>query len=263
MTPRPHVTILVHRDDELESHSIRLPLWLARILVWLGLALGAAIILGFAFYIPLARTAAQVPGLRRQVAQLQSENARINELASALDSAEARYGRLRRMVGADILPGPAGADTVVPDAPAVEARAPGAPLRATDTTAIPRHWPLDEPGYLTRGQVGAGAADESHPGVDVAVPVGSVVRAAAAGTVAESGLDPQYGNFVLIQHANDYQTMYGHLSRILTQTGAVVTAGQVIGLSGNTGRSSAPHLHFEIRQRGTSLDPLTLVKENN
>jgi murein DD-endopeptidase MepM/ murein hydrolase activator NlpD len=56
--------------------------------------------------------------------------------------------------------------------------------------------------------------------------------------------------------------MYGHLSRILVAAGATVASGEVIGLSGNTGRSTAPHLHFEIRQRGLSLDPLTLIKES-
>jgi murein DD-endopeptidase MepM/ murein hydrolase activator NlpD len=55
--------------------------------------------------------------------------------------------------------------------------------------------------------------------------------------------------------------MYGHLSRRLIAQGDTVAAGQVIGLSGNTGRSSAPHLHFEIRRQGTTLDPLTMVKE--
>jgi murein DD-endopeptidase MepM/ murein hydrolase activator NlpD len=55
--------------------------------------------------------------------------------------------------------------------------------------------------------------------------------------------------------------MYGHLSRALVRAGAQVTPGAVIGLTGNSGRSSAPHLHFEIRRNGTSLDPLTMVKE--
>jgi murein DD-endopeptidase MepM/ murein hydrolase activator NlpD len=55
--------------------------------------------------------------------------------------------------------------------------------------------------------------------------------------------------------------MYGHLSRILVTHGATVAAGEVLGLTGNSGRSTAPHLHFEIRQRGSSLDPMTLVKE--
>jgi murein DD-endopeptidase MepM/ murein hydrolase activator NlpD len=79
--------------------------------------------------------------------------------------------------------------------------------------------------------------------------------------VQQVGEDPEYGLFVLLSHPDDYQTMYGHLSRILVTTGAAVAPGEVIGLSGNTGRSSAPHLHFEIRQKGVSLDPRSMIKE--
>ena len=75
------------------------------------------------------------------------------------------------------------------------------------------------------------------------------------------GEDPAYGQFVLIQHPGGYQTMYGHLSRVLVQRNDMVRAGQVVALSGNSGRSTAPHLHFEIRLQGRSLDPTTLVRE--
>ena len=81
------------------------------------------------------------------------------------------------------------------------------------------------------------------------------------GLVAEAGEDPEYGTFVLLQHAEEYQSMYGHLSRLVVRAGQRVSAGEVIGLSGNTGNSSAPHLHFEIRKKGLVVDPLTLVKE--
>ncbi|MGZ8398471.1 MAG: M23 family metallopeptidase, partial [Gemmatimonadales bacterium] len=67
--------------------------------------------------------------------------------------------------------------------------------------------------------------------------------------------------FVLLDHSDEYQTMYGHLSRTLVTPHATVAPGEVIGLTGNSGRSTAPHLHFEIRQRGLSLDPQTMVKE--
>jgi murein DD-endopeptidase MepM/ murein hydrolase activator NlpD len=120
---------------------------------------------------------------------------------------------------------------------------------------------LDEAGYLTRGQVKAGGRDEAHPGIDIAVSVGSLVRASGGAIVRQAGEDPEYGFFVLLDHPDDYQTMYGHLSRILVTQGVTVEPGEVIGLSGNSGRSTAPHLHFEIRQRGQSLDPLTMVKE--
>jgi murein DD-endopeptidase MepM/ murein hydrolase activator NlpD len=79
--------------------------------------------------------------------------------------------------------------------------------------------------------------------------------------VRQAGEDPEYGLFVLLEHPDEYQTMYGHLSRILVTATATVAPGEVIGLSGNSGRSTAPHLHFEIRQRGLSLDPQTMVKE--
>jgi murein DD-endopeptidase MepM/ murein hydrolase activator NlpD len=65
----------------------------------------------------------------------------------------------------------------------------------------------------------------------------------------------------MVQHPEGYLTMYGHLSRVLVIRNDTVRAGQVIALSGNTGRSTAPHLHFEIRLGGRSIDPLTLVRE--
>jgi murein DD-endopeptidase MepM/ murein hydrolase activator NlpD len=116
---------------------------------------------------------------------------------------------------------------------------------------------------VTRGQVLAGTDEEAHPGLDVAVPVGSIVRAAGGGTVMEAGLDPQYGEFVLLEHPEGYQTMYGHLSRIVVRRGESVESGGVLGVSGSSGRSSAPHLHFEIRQGGRSLDPLTMIREES
>ena len=100
-----------------------------------------------------------------------------------------------------------------------------------------------------------------HPGIDVAIRTGSIVRAAGGATVRQVGEDPEYGYFVLLDHAREYQTMYGHLSRILVTEGERVASGEVIGLSGNSGRSTAPHLHFEVRQNGVSVDPRTMVKE--
>lgn len=264
MTERPHpwVTISVHTDGSLETKQVRMPRWAARGLVYTATGIGALVILGAAFYLPIARTAARVPALERRAVRLEAENARIGELARALDSADASYARVRAMIGADIVPDPLVRASGVPIAPALAARVPTS-TRREDGAAIPKHWPLDQVGYVTRGQVGGTAADESHPGLDIAVTVGSLVRATADANVVEAGEDPEYGTFVLLQHTDDYQSMYGHLSRFLVRPGQRVTAGEVIGLSGNTGNSSAPHLHFEIRRRGQVVDPLTLVKEGS
>ncbi len=113
------------------------------------------------------------------------------------------------------------------------------------------------------GQVRAGDPAESHPGIDIAVPAGTPVRAAGGGVVEAAGADSAYGLFVLLRHSGGYETMYGHASRLLVHEGDSVQAGQVIALSGSSGRSTAPHLHFEIRREGKSLDPLTVVKQEN
>ena len=264
MTERPHpwVTILVQTDGSLETRQLRMPRWAARALLTGGIIFAGLIVLAGAFYVPLMRTAARVPGLERRVARLEAENARIADLARALDSADVRYARLRAMIGADIVPDPLVRASGAPIAPALNARVIGTVHRA-DGATTPKHWPLDEPGYVTRGQVGTAGADDAHPGLDIAVPVGTLVRATAAGLVAEAGEDPEYGTFVLLQHADEYQSMYGHLSRLVVRAGQRVMAGEVIGLSGNTGNSTAPHLHFEVRKKGLVVDPLTLVKEGS
>lgn len=261
MTPRPHpwVTILIQTDGSLEGRRIRMPRWMAQAIAIGALALAALLVLAAAFYLPVARAASRVPLLDRRVARLEAENARIGDLARALDSADARYARVRAMIGANIVPDPLVRSSTVPVAPQIVARTPATTLRGDGATR-PTHWPLDEQGYVTRGQV-AGSSDDAHPGLDVAVTIGSLVRATADGVVAEAGEDPEYGTFVLLQHADEYQSMYGHLSRSLVRAGQRVSAGEVIGLSGSTGNSSAPHLHFEIRHHGQVVDPLTLVKE--
>lgn len=258
---RRGVTITVLRDDELVSASYRFPTWLLRLGVVTAIVIGVLLVLGVAFYAPIARQAARVPGLERELDRLTIDNERIRELASALDQVEANYGKLRRMVGADVVPDPVQLASALPVAPDVMVLAPSERPRYETGPSIPNHWPLDERGYVTRGQ-NADSTDEAHPGVDVAVPVGTLVRATAGGTVLQTGNDKEYGYFTLIQHPNGYQSMYGHLSRVVAVQGARIRAGEVIGRSGNTGRSSAPHLHFEIRHNGVSIDPLTLIREN-
>lgn len=253
------VTIMVQRDDVARTSTYRIPLWLYRTMIGGGLTLLLLLGLVGLLYGPLVRAAVRVPGLERQVARLSADNVKIRQLSAALDTAESRFAQVRRMIGADIVRDPVRIASTLPVAPPIRAHVGAIP--DTSAASTPRFWPLDEPGYLTRGQVKGGAIDEAHPGLDIAVPGGSLVRASATATVRQLGEDPEYGLFVLLEHADGYQTMYGHLSRILVRPNAAVPAGEVIGLSGNTGRSTAPHLHFEIRRAGVSLDPLTLVKE--
>ena len=254
------VTIVIQRDGTTKTRNLRIPIWALRLGSWTGGIAAVIALLVVALYGPLLRAAARVPGMERELTRLRAENTRVRELSAALDSAESRYSQVRQMMGGEIVRDPVAMSSSLPVAPPIRARLALA-VDQTTGVSLPRHWPLDEPGYITRGQVKAGGRDEAHPGIDIAVPLGNLVRASGGGTVRQAGEDPEYGFFVLLDHADEYQTMYGHLSRILVTPEMTVTAGEVIGLSGNSGRSTAPHLHFEVRLRGLSLDPLTMVKE--
>lgn len=255
--------MIVHRDGALTSRSLRFPVWLLRALIAVAIAITILIVLGAAFYGPLIRSAVRVPFLERRVAALEAENRRVIELATALERAEQRYAQIRGVLGADIVPA-----LEVPPANGAKSAPPIVAAPATTASryergmTLPRYWPLGErQGFVTRGQIGPGSDEDQHVGIDVAVPVGTPVRAAGGGVVLDAGADLAYGLFVLIDHPEGYQSMYGHASRIVVSRGDSVQAGRVIALSGNTGRSTAPHLHFEIRRDGRSLDPLTLIQE--
>src|SRR5438128_1580768 len=257
------VTIVVHTDGELESRQYRVPLWAFGIGKWTAGGIAVLVVLFFLFAGPITRNAVRAQLLDRRVARLEEENGRVQQLAAALNRAEANYQELRQLLGVKAPPEKVVARPDLPRALTVRARAPGAPPRFASDSATPLHWPLADGGFLTRGQVGPGDPAESHPGIDIAVPTGTAVRAAAAGVVAQAGTDPAYGLFVLLRHTAGYETMYGHASRLVVREGDSVVAGQVIALSGSSGRSTAPHLHFEIRREGKSLDPLTVVKQEN
>ncbi len=98
-------------------------------------------------------------------------------------------------------------------------------------------------------------ASSYHKGVDWATPTGTAVAASSGGTVAKAGWGSGYGYVVYINHPDGRQTRYGHLSKVLVSAGQTVSQGQKIALSGNTGVSTGPHLHFEILINGKQVDP--------
>lgn len=118
-------------------------------------------------------------------------------------------------------------------------------------------------GRLSSGFGGRSAptkgASTYHQGVDWATPVGTSVVASCGGTVTKAGWGSGYGYVVYIRHEDGRETRYGHLSKVLVSAGQKVTQGQKIALSGNTGRSTGPHLHFEIRINGSAVNPLNYL----
>ncbi|MET9377592.1 M23 family metallopeptidase [Streptomyces sp. NPDC002992] len=131
-------------------------------------------------------------------------------------------------------------------------------------------WVKPVGGYTLTASYNQGGAmwASKHSGQDFAVPVGTPVKAAGAGTVVKAGPNgggdgPAYGNAIVVKHANGKYSQYAHLSKINVHLGQKVAAGQKIAASGNTGNSSGPHLHFEIRTTpnyGSSLNPAAFLR---
>lgn len=124
--------------------------------------------------------------------------------------------------------------------------------------SIPR-WPVD--GSLTSpfGVRRDGIGFRVHRGVDISIPIGTPVRAMAPGRVVFAGTMRGYGQVVVIDHSRGVRTVYAHLSEILVGRGEEIGHRAVIALSGSSGRSSGPHLHFEIQRHGGAEDPVPLL----
>jgi hypothetical protein len=108
------------------------------------------------------------------------------------------------------------------------------------------------------GKFGEGRGDHTHAGLDFGVPSNTAILSMAGGTVSQvvgGGGGGGYGNFVIVDHGNGLTTRYAHLNAARVQVGQQVTAGTMIGMSGSTGKSSGPHLHFEVMQGGKPVDP--------
>jgi murein DD-endopeptidase MepM/ murein hydrolase activator NlpD len=130
---------------------------------------------------------------------------------------------------------------------------PAGPIRAGGHGLI---WPVNGPITSPYGPRNINGHYEFHPGVDIAVPTGTPIRAAAAGTVTIASPEGGYGNYTCIDHGGGLSTCYGHQERFLVSAGQQVAQGQIIGLSDCTGYCFGPHVHFEVRINGQTTDPL-------
>ncbi len=172
--------------------------------------------------------------LRQRVDVLQSDVAAVQ---SKIRAAQAR--------AAAAAPAPSSAGGAAPQ--------PAGPIRGGGTFI----WPIN--GTITSQFCERRSYEACHPGMDIAAPEGTPIRAAAAGSVTIAGTEGGYGNYTCIQHAGSLSSCYGHQSSIGVSVGQHVTQGQVIGAVGSTGHSTGPHLHFEARINGSVVDPMNYL----
>lgn len=155
-------------------------------------------------------------------------------------------------------------------AEAASARAQGARpaiggLAMPSTVSIPSRMPVEgvrlSSNYGTRVHPVLGGR-RAHKGIDLAGPVGTPIYATADGTVSKAEWFSSYGLYVSIEHGGELQTRYGHMSRLNVANGQRVRKGEVIGFIGSTGRSTGPHLHYEVRVSGEAVNPLPYMQQS-
>jgi len=250
-----HLTFIIVPHGELETRTFQIRYRRLKLLLGLAVAVLLVVCVFIALWFPALTQAARVPALERELAELERERARVAELAQALAEVEAQYERVRQMLGADAAVD--GEAPLLPPLREVRASNEGSSLfRAVQNPGALTVWPLAGRGYVTRGADRAG-----HPGLDIAAPLNTEIRAAGGGVVEVAGEDEVYGIYVVVDHGGGLHTLYGHASRTYVERGEKVRAGQVIALSGSTGRSTAPHLHFEVRLDGKAVDPLQYIRQ--
>jgi septal ring factor EnvC (AmiA/AmiB activator) len=216
----------------------------------------------------------------RQVVVREELDHRITNLQGESEALEAQEAKLSALIEARHAAVPADApEATVPSAPTTTATTtstttagptttakPGTPTTAPPSTTAPTtsppttkppggaklQWPVSGP---VTSPFGA-RWGTFHKGIDIGVPMGTPIHAAAAGTVFFSGEISGYGYVVLIDHGKGMVTLYAHQSQLIATEGSSVAAGTVIGLVGSTGHSTGPHLHFEVRINNVAVDPM-------
>jgi murein DD-endopeptidase MepM/ murein hydrolase activator NlpD len=250
-------TLIVVREGQVTSRTVALSL--GRVIALGGIAL---IVLATIFFAAGRWTrdlasGNRVAALEGEVFDLQEENAAMAIVGERLEQLESEYRRLRGVMGGEL--GASRRDILLP------------PLSEEDVTARRESeeeedarfvWPVVEQGFVTRsfGDTTTAPAGE-HAGVDDAGRAGSYVRTTRGGMVTEAGEEAEYGLFVRIAHDDEMSSLYAHNSWLFVSAGDSVEMGEVIALSGNSGRSTAPHLHVEIELEGRAVNPLEYLAE--
>lgn len=281
---RQFYRILVVPDDNDEPRAFSLSVRRWQILKIVGVLLVVHFIVGFIFYAKYYKLEKSSQKLAIVNMQLEENNTRINSMLANLEVMEDHQDRLRNILGLGAMngnrPSP---EVVIPEesrsvnlVPNYEREQRGIPaadmirskhnffLKSSKSRlhdfekSVPTLLPVE--GVLSTDYQHRTYSDPvQHRGIDIAGNMGDIVKASADGIVLFSGWTYDLGNLMIIYHGDGFYTYYGHNQRCLMQRGSFVKKGQAIALLGNTGISSAPHLHFEIWKDGVPLDPKQFI----
>ena len=253
MKPSTYVTIMLIPDGTDARHGLRMRVWVLKLIVAALIALLIGIALFFSFYGQVLTRAAMAGKLKEENEQLRRYQFKVQLLEENLKEARRLVNRLTELAGIDF------EFTELPDDSTLFASfdAPSAAILTRDA-GPDLTWPSGLPmqGFISQ-DFEIESQEHYHPGVDIACAEGTPVLTTAAGTVVFADYDSTYGHLIVVQHSDTVMTLYGHNSEILVEAGQKVMAGSRIALSGNTGKSTAPHLHYEVRVNDEPIDPMS------
>ncbi|HSC32600.1 MAG TPA: M23 family metallopeptidase [Gemmatimonadaceae bacterium] len=243
----PHagsMIIQVQRESGLANRTIILTQRQVRLLRRGAYALGTILAIVVLSWFFLATQAARVPGLTHRVQTLQHDVTRLDTLQAALTALEGRFQQVQHMLGATTPTAATAAATVANAADSTD-------------TSIPSQWPLAVAGTI----VARDDTTASSSGMDIEAPPGTQVRASGAGSVVEVSVDSSGSATVRIAHSDGYETTYADLRDVRVTQKSRVAAGAALGVLGGQTGTLPPHLHFEVRHNGTSVEPMSLMKQ--
>lgn len=250
-TPHAGAMIIhVQRESGLANRTLIFTQRQVRLFRISAIVLGIVIAFGSVSWFFLAAQAARVPLLTRRVARLQHDVARVDTLQRSLNELASRFQQVQHMMGNSSMT-QVGDSSVKPKAIAAAAVPPV--VAPVDTVVVrPDEWPLPVAGALL--------PSDSHA-LEIAVPLGTEIRAAGAGLVVEVADDSTLGKLIRITHRSGYETIYAGASEVRVAKGDHVAAGAVIALSGDAPGTLEPHLHFEMRRHGVAIDASSVIKK--
>ena len=248
--PRKEFTFFIASNYSANSLRFSLPLWVVRLLCGVACLLALLVVASLVMALAGTYRLSRLAYLERRNRTLEAEFAKVVFLRRQLEQVEEQSRKMATMLGIEQTPPPVNWDSFPLDSQVLPEWVKG---KVWGTQLVPKLVPVDEYAVSQR-------AKDAHVGVDLAAADGAPVRATADAIVEQRGNDRQYGRFLLLKHGQGYESYYGHLHDWNVDKGDSVQAGNTIGWVGTTGKSTAPHLHFEIRKDGQRIDPASVIK---
>lgn len=248
-------SIIIVPHDLKKTRTYRVPyalFYTFMVLIGVGLVV---LIIFVATYGKILLKARESVILEKQVQELTKRTEKLGELRRNLARLRSMDIQIKQLLGVPIDTQLVAESSVATSEEEIKAN----PISASQRQllgSMPTFWPVR--GFITKGfNIAGGKSSASyHPGIDIAVDEGTPVVASASGVVIERGWDDIYGYYVVIDHGFGLKTLYGHNERVVVMKGEKVARGQTIAYAGNTGHSTAPHLHFEVLKDNVPVDPM-------